>query len=105
MEYSKRNSNQIDLTRTYKNIEEMLFSAKSFINRNKAVTDLLLQNQYKYPALPMLFQDRRKHIEMPKVSTIKTNNLISTVTLNYPLLSKIRYVMVYIVPKQPTRHQ
>jgi hypothetical protein len=32
---------------------------------------------------------------MPKVSTIKTNNLISTVTLNYPLLSKIRYVMVY----------
>jgi hypothetical protein len=35
----------------------MLFSAKSFINRNKAVTDLLLQNQYKYPALPMLFQD------------------------------------------------
>jgi hypothetical protein len=30
---------------------------------------------------------------LPKVS-IKTN-LISTVTLNYPLLSKIRYVMVY----------
>jgi hypothetical protein len=30
-----------------------------------------------------------------QVSTIKTNNLISTVTLNYPLLSKIRYVMVY----------
>jgi hypothetical protein len=29
---------------------------------------------------------------MPKVSTIKTNNLISTVTLNYPLLSKIRVV-------------
>jgi hypothetical protein len=75
---------------------EMLFSAKSFINRNKAVTDLLLQNQYKYPALPYVVpRSRRTDIEMPKVSTIKTNNLISTVTLNYPLLSKIRYVMVY----------
>jgi hypothetical protein len=43
----------------------------------------------------MLFQDLEEQTEMPKVSTIKTNNLISTVTLNYPLLSKIRYVMVY----------
>jgi hypothetical protein len=57
---------------------------------------LLLQNQYKYPALPYVVpRSRRTDIEMPKVSTIKTNNLISTVTLNYPLLSKIRYVMVY----------
>jgi hypothetical protein len=54
-----------------------------------------MQNQYKYPALHVVPRSRRTDIEMPKVSTIKTNNLISTVTLNYPLLSKIRYVMVY----------
>jgi hypothetical protein len=89
--------NQIDLTRTYKNIGgNAFFSAKSFVNRNKAVTDLLLQNQYKYPALPYVVPNsRRTDIEIPKVSTITTNNFISTVTLNYPLLSKIRYVMVY----------
>jgi hypothetical protein len=56
---------------------------------------LLLQNQYKYPALPYVVpRSRRTDIEMPKVSTIKTNNLISTVT-KLSLLSKIRYVMVY----------
>ncbi|MEZ7505358.1 glycoside hydrolase family 10 protein [Flavobacterium sp. Arc2] len=89
--------NQIDLTRTYKNIGgNAFFSAKSFVNRNKAVTDLLLQNQYRYPALPYVVPNsRRTDIEMPTVSTITTNNLISTVTMDYPLLSKIRYVMVY----------
>jgi hypothetical protein len=43
----------------------------------------------------MLFQVLEEQTSVPQVSTIKTNNLISTVTLNYPLLSKIRYVMVY----------
>jgi len=88
---------QIDLTRTYKNIGgNAFFSAKSFVNRNKAVTDLLLQNQYKYPALPYVVPNsRRTDIEMPAVTNITTNHLISTVTLNYPLLSKIRYVLVY----------
>jgi uncharacterized lipoprotein YddW (UPF0748 family) len=43
--------NQIDLTRTYPNINgNAFFSAKWFINKNKTVTDILLQEQYKYPA-------------------------------------------------------
>jgi hypothetical protein len=88
---------QIDLTRTYKNIGgNAFFSAKSFVGRNKAVTDLLLQNQYKYPALPYVVPNSRKIVlDIPMVSTITTNNLTSTVNLKYPSISKIRYVMVY----------
>lgn len=89
--------NQIDMTRSYTNIGgNAFFSAKSFVNRNKAVTDLLMQNQYKYPALPYVVpKSRRTDIEFPTVHSIKTNNLTSNVTLNYPSFSKIRYVMVY----------
>jgi hypothetical protein len=46
--------NQIDITRSYKTLETP-FCAKSFINRNKAVIQLLMDNQYKYPALPLWF--------------------------------------------------
>jgi hypothetical protein len=88
---------QIDLTRTYKNIGgNAFFSAKSFVGRNKTVTDLLLQNQYKYPALPYVVPNSRKIVlDIPMVSTITANNLTSTVNLKYPSISKIRYVMVY----------
>jgi hypothetical protein len=54
MEYSAI-PNQIDLTRTYKIYRNAFFSAKSFINRNKQVTDFV-QNQYKYQHFPMLFK-------------------------------------------------
>jgi hypothetical protein len=43
-----------------KNRRKCFFSAKSFINRNKAVTDCFC-NQYKYPALPMLFPKEERH--------------------------------------------
>jgi hypothetical protein len=50
MEYSSEIPNQIDLTRTYKNIGGNAFSAKSFINRNKAVTDLLFAKSIQIPS-------------------------------------------------------
>jgi hypothetical protein len=50
---------RLTLTRTYKTLEEMLLSAKSFINRNKAVTDLLCKINTN-PALPMLFLIREE---------------------------------------------
>jgi hypothetical protein len=41
------------------------------VNRNKAV-NLLLQNQYKYPALPMCVPNsRRTDIEMPAVTKLQ----------------------------------
>jgi hypothetical protein len=43
---------QIDLTRSYKNVQGNAFDAKSFVNKNQSVTKLLSENQYKYPALP-----------------------------------------------------
>jgi hypothetical protein len=46
---------------------EMLFSAKWFVNKNKAVTDLLLQKQYKYPALPYVPNSRKQGTEVPLV--------------------------------------
>ena len=89
--------NQIDVTRSYKNINgNAFFSAKSFVNRNKAVTDLLLENQYKYPALPYVVPNSKKIvIDIPTVCNANSNSSCSTYTLNYPLNSKIRYVMVY----------
>jgi hypothetical protein len=65
--------NQIDLTRTYPNINgNAFFSAKWFVNKNKAVTDLLLQKQYKYPALPYVVPNSRKQgTEVPLVCNIK----------------------------------
>ncbi|WP_369753592.1 glycoside hydrolase family 10 protein [Flavobacterium sp. WC2409] len=89
--------NQIDVTRSYKNINgNAFFSAKSFVNRNKAVTDLLLENQYKYPALPYVVPNSKKIvIDIPTVCNATSNSSCSTYTLNYPLNSKIRYVMVY----------
>lgn len=89
--------NQIDVTRSYKNINgNAFFSAKSFINRNKSVTDLLMNNQYKYPALPYVVPNSRQIvIDIPTVCNSTSDINYSTFTLNYPLNSKIRYVMVY----------
>jgi len=56
--------NQIDLTRTFPNIQgNAYFSAKAFVNNNKDVATLLENNQYKYPAIPL-----------PVPSNIKTGN-------------------------------
>lgn len=89
--------NQIDLTRSYKNIQgNAFFSAKWFINNNKAVTDILAQNQYKYPALPNVVPNNKKKVEdVPVVWGIDCDTESAIVTLKYPEKSKIRYILVY----------
>ena len=63
--------NQIDVTRSYKNIQgNAFFSAKSFLNKNQSVTQLLGNNQYKYPALPFVVPNFvKKGIAIPKVNS------------------------------------
>jgi uncharacterized lipoprotein YddW (UPF0748 family) len=90
-------SNQIDITRTYKNVQgNAFFSAKWLINKNLNVAQLLKENQYKYPALPYVVPNL-KHIvvDSPALSTFVQDNINASFTFKYPLNSKIRYIMVY----------
>ncbi|HEY6142438.1 MAG TPA: family 10 glycosylhydrolase [Flavobacterium sp.] len=89
--------NQIDLTRDYENIQgNAFFSAKWFIKKNQDVTQLLTENQYKYPALPLpVPQLKMIVIDSPVIDTIQKKFGISHFSIKYPLNSKIRYVMVY----------
>jgi hypothetical protein len=89
--------NQIDITRSYKNVQgNAFFSAKSFLNRNQSVTKLLLENQYKYPALPNVVPNLiRKVAEVPTVNSIEKNAISSRFNVTYPLNSSVRYVMIY----------
>jgi hypothetical protein len=89
--------NQIDLTRTYKNVQgNAFFSAKSLLNKNTEVTQLLLENQYKYRALPPVVPyGKRTVTEKPMPISIdeKMDNCI--VDLKNPIHTKVRYVVVY----------
>ncbi|MFV8376552.1 glycoside hydrolase family 10 protein [Flavobacterium sp. LB1P71] len=89
--------NQIDITRTYKNIQgNAFFSAKSFLNRNQNVAQLLIENQYKYPALPNVVPNSIKKMAIvPSANNILVNPISSSFNVKYPLYSKVRYVMVY----------
>jgi uncharacterized lipoprotein YddW (UPF0748 family) len=89
--------NQIDITRSYKNISgNAYFSAKSFVNKNNSVTKLLIENQYKYPALPLPVPNSKKTItDIPTVCNYSSDSTCSTYTLNYPQNTMVRYVMVY----------
>ncbi|SHH06164.1 Uncharacterized lipoprotein YddW, UPF0748 family [Flavobacterium fluvii] len=89
--------NQIDLTRSYKNIQgNAFFSAKWFVNKNQKVTQILMENQYRYPALPYAVpQLKQIVIDSPLLNTFEKDTVNSTFTFKYPLNSKIRYLMVY----------
>ena len=89
--------NQINITRTYKNVQgNAFFSAKSFLNKNLNVAQLLKNNQYKYPALPNVVPNSvRKVTDVPMINTIVKNPISSSFTVRCPLNSKVRYVMVY----------
>ncbi|MDD5149376.1 MAG: family 10 glycosylhydrolase [Flavobacterium sp.] len=89
--------NQINVTRTYKNVEgNAFFSAKSFVNKNRNVAQLLLENQYKYPALPSAVPYSKKIvIDVPTVNLISKDTDNSSFTIQYPLNSKVRYIMIY----------
>jgi hypothetical protein len=89
--------NQIDITRSYKNIQgNAFFSAKSFLNKNQSVTKLLTENQYKYPALPTVVPSSVKKMAIvPTANNILINPISSRFNVTYPLYSKVRYVVVY----------
>jgi len=89
--------NQIDLTRGFNNINgNAFFSAKWFVNKNNAVTQLLQDNQYQYPALPYVVPNSRKEVlDTPIITNINNQSPTTIVTLDFPKQSKIRYVMVY----------
>lgn len=93
-------SNQIDLNRSYPNIQgNGFFSAKWFMNNNhKAVTDILINNQYKYPALPNVVPQSRMIVEdYPVIWDVYDSNFSekAIITIKYPEVSKIRYILVY----------
>ena len=72
------------------------FSAKSFLNKNQSVTQLLGNNQYKYPALPFVVPNFvKKGIAIPKVNSLVRNPIASSFNVNYPENGQVRYVMVY----------
>ena len=89
--------NQIDLTRTFKNVQgNAFFSAKSFLNKNQSVTKLLAENQYKYPALPTVVPNNVKTISVvPVIDSVLTDPISSRFKVTCPLGSKVRYIMVY----------
>ena len=89
--------NQIDITRTYKNVQgNAYFSAKAFVNKNKTVTKLLSENQYKYPALPPVVPAAVKTmVIVPTVSSLTIDPISTRFSVQSPMYSKIRYVVVY----------
>ena len=89
--------NQIDYARSFKNIQgNAFFSAKSFLNKNQSVTKLLTENQYKYPALtPVVPNSVRNMVIVPTVTKIVSDPISSRFTVQYPLYSKVRYLVVY----------
>ncbi|MBA4276129.1 family 10 glycosylhydrolase [Flavobacterium sp.] len=89
--------NQIDITRTYKNVQgNAFFSAKWFVNKNQNVTNLLKANQYKYPALPNVVPNSKQIVmDSPMIDNVKKEAANSSFSIKYPLNSKVRYIMVY----------
>jgi hypothetical protein len=89
--------NQIDLTRTYKNVQgNAFFSAKGFVNTNPDVTQILKEKQYKYPALPYPVPSSMQIVaDKPTIVSFTKGATNYDFKINYPLISKIRYVMIY----------
>lgn len=89
--------NQIDITRTYKNVQgNAFFSAKWFVNKNQNVVNLLMENQYKYPALPNVVPNSKQIVmDSPMIDNVKKEAANSSFSIKYPLNSKVRYIMVY----------
>ncbi|MFM9825488.1 glycoside hydrolase family 10 protein [Flavobacterium sp.] len=89
--------NQIDLTRTYKNVQgNAFFSAKGFVNTNQDVTQILKEKQYKHPALPYPVPSSMQIVvDKPTIVSFTKGATNYGFKINYPLSSKIRYVVVY----------
>ena len=89
--------NQIDLARCYKNVQgNAFFSAKWLVNKNQKVSQLLMNDQYRFPALPHpVPQLKQIVIDSPALDTFEKDSANSKFTFKYPLNSKVRYIMVY----------
>ena len=88
---------QIDLTRTYRNIQgNAYYSAKWFVNKNQEITDLLIKNQYRYPALPYPVPSSMKIVaDNPKIISFQKDKLQYQFKIKTPLNTKVRYVVIY----------
>ncbi len=89
--------NQIDLTRNFPNVQgNVFFSAKGFVDKNQDVTDILVQNQYKFPAIPSVVPNlKREFLVVPIVSKKVKNKKETTFFIDFPKNTKVRYVLVY----------
>jgi hypothetical protein len=89
--------NQIDLTRTYTNIQgNAYFSAKCFVNNNRDVATLLENNQYKYPAIPLPVPSSVKTgNERPLINTYNKQGNSYQFSFKKTQSEQIRYIVVY----------
>jgi hypothetical protein len=89
--------NQIDLTRTYTNIQgNAFFSAKAFVNKNQDVTKILSENQYKYPAIPLPVTSSVKTTnERPLIQTFAKEENAYQFSFQKTQTDQIRYIVVY----------
>lgn len=89
--------NQIDFTRTFTNVQgNAYFSAKWLMNKNQDVAQLLSENQYRYPALPLAVPNLKQIvIDVPTINSIAKDDSSYAINIKYPLNSKIRYIVVY----------
>ena len=89
--------NQVDFTRTFTNVQgNAFFSAKGFVNKNQDVAKILLENQYKYPALPLAVPNLKKtNVDIPNIQAVKYDGTNFNLNIKYPLSSKVRYIVVY----------
>ncbi len=88
--------NQVNAARSFKNIYgNAYFSAKSLMNRNQNVVDILVVNQYKYPAIPYVVPNFKKEITVtPFVESIVKND--NSFTIKLPMYN-IRSLVLYSV--------
>jgi uncharacterized lipoprotein YddW (UPF0748 family) len=89
--------NQIDLTRSYYNVQGSAhFSAKVFLNTNKTVVNLLTTNQYKYPAIPLPVPSSKKlGTERPYLYTLTKQGSLNQFTFKKTQSNNTRYLIVY----------
>jgi uncharacterized lipoprotein YddW (UPF0748 family) len=89
--------NQIDLTRTYSNIQgNAYFSAKCFVNSNTEVTALLENNQYRYPAIPLPVPSSvNKGNERPLINVFTKDGNSFYFSFKKTQTQQIRYLVVY----------
>lgn len=89
--------NQIDLTRTFTNIQgNSFYSAKSFVNNNKDVADLLKANQYRYPAIPLPVPNSKKTgTERPLINSFSKEGNVYQFAFKKTQSDQVRYIVVY----------